>query len=112
VNEKEEGERTVSVVTIPVDVGEDRRLVIEVPPDVPVGPADVVIVPRTGKRTTTNPAREAARAKLRAAGLLSTNIYAPKDAVVLTDEELLRVGRLAPGARPSEELIDEDRGTY
>jgi hypothetical protein len=99
-------------VMISVEVGEDRRLVIDVPPDVPLGPADVVIVPRNGKRATTNPAREAARAKLRAAGLLSTNIYAPKDAIVLTDEELMRVGRLAPGARPSEELIDEDRGIY
>lgn len=34
----------MSVIPIPVEVGEDRRLVIEVPPDVPVGPADVLIL--------------------------------------------------------------------
>jgi hypothetical protein len=100
-------------VMIPVEVGEDRRLVIDVPPEVPIGPADVVIVPRPhGQKATTNPAREAARAKLRAAGFLSTSIQAPENAVALSDEDLLRRGRLAPGARPSEELIDEDRGLY
>ena len=102
----------MDTVMIPVEVGEDRRLVIDVPPEVPIGPADVVIVPRNGRQATTNPAREAARAKLRDAGFLSTSIHAPANAVALSDEELMRLGQLAPGARPSEELIDEDRGLY
>jgi hypothetical protein len=103
----------MDTVMIPVEVGEDRRLVIDVPPVVPIGPADVVIVPRPdGQKATTNPAREEARAKLRAAGALSTIRYAPADARPLSDEELMRIGQLAPGARPSEELIDEDRGAY
>lgn len=97
---------------IPVLVGEDRRLVIDVPPNVPVGPADVVIVPRNGRRTRTTLAREVARAKLRAAGALSTIVYAPADTRPTTEDELLRLGQLAPGARPSEELIDEGRGIY
>lgn len=30
----------------------------------------------------------------------------------LTGEELLRIGTMPPGTRPSEELINEDRGEY
>jgi hypothetical protein len=56
--------------------------------------------------------REQARAKLLAAGFLVTDIRAPLGTLPLTPEERLRIGTLPPGARPSEELIDEDRGAY
>jgi hypothetical protein len=59
-----------------------------------------------------NPAREAARAKLSAAGALVTHFDIPEDAVPLSPEELLRLGTMPPGARGSEELIDEDRGEW
>jgi hypothetical protein len=38
--------------------------------------------------------------------------YAIMDAIIIntTLEELLKIGKMRPGARPSEELIDEDRG--
>lgn len=103
----------MDAVTIPVVVGADRRLVIDLPPSTPLGPADVVILPRpSGARELANPTREAARATLRAAGFLTADIRAPEGTVPLSDAELARLGQLAPGARPSEALIDEDRGRY
>lgn len=54
--------------------------------------------------------REEARAKLRAAGVLATDLQIPADAAPATDEELEQLGKMRPGARPSEELIAEDRG--
>jgi predicted DNA-binding antitoxin AbrB/MazE fold protein len=50
-------------------------------------------------------------ARLRAAGLL-LEIDVPEDAVELTPEERADVGRRFLGDRPSEALIDEDRGLY
>jgi hypothetical protein len=103
----------MEVITLSVDVGEDRRLIIELPSDVPVGPADVIIKPH-GKEAVEpeNPAREAARAKLLAVGRLVIDFGIPDDIEPISDEELEELGRLAPGARSSEELVDEDRGTY
>jgi hypothetical protein len=57
-----------------------------------------------------NAERSAIRAKLKAAGYLSTAQYAPEGAQPLSDEELARIGTLPPGARSSEELVAEDRG--
>jgi hypothetical protein len=104
----------MDAIRIPVVVGEDRRLVIDLPAEVPVGPVELVIRPleQQNSGSPANPAREAARAKLLAAGFLVTNIRAPEGTVPLSNEELERLGRLLAGARPSEELIDEDRGTY
>ena len=110
----------MNAVTVPVVIGEDRRLVIELPDSTPVGPAevDVIIRPRADGAArvddpeVVNPAREAARAKLLAAGVLNTSIHAPVGTVPVSDEELERLGQLSPGARPSEELVDEDRGLY
>jgi hypothetical protein len=103
----------MDAITISVVVGADRRLVIDLPPSTPLGPADVVILPRTrGAPELANPTREAARAKLLTAGFLSGDIHAPEGATPLSDNELARLGQLAAGARPSEALIDEDRGTY
>jgi hypothetical protein len=59
-----------------------------------------------------NPAREAARAKLLAAGALVTQFDVPEGAVRLTVEERLRMGTLRPGARSSLDLINEDRGEW
>jgi predicted DNA-binding antitoxin AbrB/MazE fold protein len=50
-------------------------------------------------------------ARLRSAGFLM-ELDLPADAVELTPEERERIGRLFVGDRPSESLIDEDRGLY
>ena len=99
-------------ITIPIVIGEDRRLNIQLPAEVPVGPAELVVKPREDSASFMNPAREAARAKLLAAGLLSTAHVAPKDAVRLSDEELQRLGTLPPGSASLDDMINEDRGPY
>ena len=98
-------------ITIEAEVGRDHRLVDALPPEVPVGRVKLVIepVPAPSKRSLT---REEARAKLLAAGKLVTDLRAPEGTVALTPEERLRIGQLPPDTRPSEELIDEDRGEY
>lgn len=103
----------MGAVTIPVVVGADRRLVIDLPDSTPVGPADVVILSRTsGESGTENPARDAARAKLLAADFLVTDVRVPEGTRALSDKDIARLGRLAPSARPSEALVNEDRGAY
>src|SRR5437879_893346 len=107
------GVENMDAITFSVEVGEDRRLVIELPADVPIGPADVIVKPRTKESVEPeNPARDAARAKLLAAGRLVVNFGIPEDIEPISEEELEELGHLAPGARSSEELVDEDRGTY
>jgi len=112
----------MEAITIPVIVDENRRVILKLPDSTPIGLADLEIVvhPKaetanganeTGQAAPANPAREAARIKLAAAGYLSS-IRAPADAVPLSDEEIARIGWLPPRARPSEELIDEDRGPH
>jgi len=75
--------------------------------------ADLVIVPReTITADSENPARQRARAKLEAAGILATDFRVPDGVIALSEEDIAKLGQLTPGARPSEELIDEDRGLY
>ena len=103
----------MDAIMLSVEIGEDRRLIIDLPADTPVGQADLIIKPH-GETVaqSNNPAREAIRAKLLAAGKLVTDIHAPEGTVLLTLAERQRIGQLTPGARSSEQLIDEDRGLY
>jgi predicted DNA-binding antitoxin AbrB/MazE fold protein len=50
-------------------------------------------------------------ARLRSAGLLA-DVDESEDAAELSPEERARIGLLFVGERPSEDLIDEDRGLY
>jgi hypothetical protein len=106
--------KDMDAITIEAEVGQDHRLVQPLPPEVPVGRVKLIIQPveepsSPAKKPLT---REEARAILLAAGKLVTDLHAPEGTVALTPEEILRIGQLPPGARPSEELIDEDRGLY
>jgi hypothetical protein len=56
--------------------------------------------------------RDAARAKLQAAGLLATELGIPDNLEPVPDDELEHLGQMKPDARPSEQLVDEDRVTY
>lgn len=94
-------------VTLSATVGEDRRLVIDLPDEIPPGEVEVVVRPKRDTMT-----REEARRLLAEAGLLSTWHKAPPGTKPLTPEERMEIGKMPPGARPSEELIDEDRGEY
>ncbi len=100
----------MDAIIISTTLGEDRRLVIDLPPDTPVGPLEVTIRPAAEPKKPLT--RAEARARLEAAGKLSTTTHAPEGAKPLSAEEIFRIGKLPPGARPSEELIDEDRGPH
>ncbi len=101
------------IIVLSAVIGEDRKLVIELPPDAPTGPVELTVrSTRAEYKPPYNLAREAARAKLLAAGALSTAHEAPAGAVAMTVEERIRIGTLPPGARSSDELINEDRGEY
>jgi hypothetical protein len=92
-------------ITLSAVISEDHHLSIELPDDSLVGEVKLVIYPAE----PTNSGREAARAKLAAAGLLGQAHLLPAGIYEPTEEELLAAGTLPPGARPTHELIAEDR---
>jgi hypothetical protein len=102
-------------ITLSVMIGEDRRLVIDLPPEIPTGEVEITIHPKVeetpvqSKRSLTP---EEARDILRKAGVLDESIKAPEGYVPLSPEELLKLGTLPHDARSSLDLINEDRGEY
>jgi hypothetical protein len=91
-------------------VTEDHKLIVDVPDDVPPGLVYLKIrIPPSSEIDADNPARAAARAKLAAVGLLSSTHELPLGTRIPTDAKVEAAGELPPGARPSEELINEDR---
>ncbi len=108
----------MDAITLSARVTEDHRLIVDLPPEIPAGPVELVVRPLDVKPAGAPAAqrsgltREQARARLLAAGALSTAWHAPRGTVPLSQEEMDRIGRLLAGSRLSSELIDEDRGTY
>lgn len=106
-------------ITIETVINEDRKLTINLPPDVPIGQVEVEVVVRPVSHVDEDTALaawraeyERLRAKLAAAGALSTIWKAPEGTVELTEEELWELGQMPPGAPSSEQLVREDRGEY
>ncbi|HEX2621802.1 MAG TPA: hypothetical protein VHL11_16710 [Phototrophicaceae bacterium] len=105
-------------LNLTVTVGEDRRLIVDLPPDIPTGELEITIrsipSPETGRELT----RDEIRARFQAAGLLRTDFSLFDEELSeieddeISHEELEGLGKMPPGTRPSEELIDEDRGEY
>lgn len=97
------------VTTVIVD--EKRRIMIDLPDDMPTGPIEITARPLADLETRPEPlTREWVRAKLIAAGLVDTDArYAPDDAEELSEEEEEELGRLLAGPRPVEDYINEDR---
>ncbi|MDX1995451.1 MAG: hypothetical protein SF029_23915 [bacterium] len=97
-------------VRISGQITEDKKLIVDIPDDLPAGPVELVIRPLEQPTAgVENPAREAARARLAAAGALSTAHHLKEPFVVPTEEELLEAGTLPSDARPSEDIIRELR---
>lgn len=92
-------------------ITEDRRLIVDLPDDLPAGEVEVEVVLPSNSEPSTNAARERARSKLAAAGKLSTVWIAPPETQMPTEEELIELGTVAPG-KPVDQLIDEDRGQF
>lgn len=91
-------------------VDKNGQLTVKVPDNILPGPINIIIqAPDAADKVVTNPAWEAARTKLAAAGLLSSAHRMPPHTHIPTDEEVRAAGILPPNARPSEDLISEDR---
>jgi len=98
----------MDAITLSVEIKEDRQITIQLPPEVPLGTATLVLLPRTDESSSImNPAREAARAKLLTAGFLKIPSI-PSDVEELSDDQLPLA--LPPGSPSLDEMIDEDRG--
>lgn len=103
----------MDTIILSARIGADRRLVVELPPDAPVGEVEVTIRSLTpALEISESLTREQARERLQSAGILSTIHRAPSDAKPLTLEERRQIGQMPSDAQPSEALIDEDRGGY
>ena len=103
-------------VRINAVIGDDRKLTIQLPDNVPPGEVEVVIRSNESTASTEkmpiNAARGAARLKLSALGALVTDFDVPANANRLSVEERMRIGTLPDNARSSLDLIDEDRGEW
>jgi len=100
----------MDAITLDAVVGEDRRLVVELPANVPVGPVKLVIQPVEQAAGEPPLTLETARARLAAAGRLSTSHHPPAGTVPLSAEERERLSKLFAGPRSVLDLINEDRG--
>ena len=101
----------MDTITLFAQIGQDHRLVLQLPPDMPLGQVEVTIrLSEPSDLPIVNLIRQAAREKLLAAGRLVTDIHASNDTVLLSDEELRHL-IIRPIDTPSlDEMIDEDRG--
>lgn len=93
-------------------VNENHELIVTLPDDIPVGPVELVLQPIKSSEAANE--RETILAQLRAAGILvkPEDLGIPADLEYVSDEELLELGVLPPGAPTSDQLINEDRGPY
>lgn len=96
----------MDAIKLTVNIPEDRKLVIELPSDLPVGKAEITVQPLP-KATNVAELRE----RLIAAGLITVE---PDDPDLLgferlPDEELHKLTRLKPAAKSLDEIISEDR---
>ena len=98
----------MDIITLSVQIPADHHLVLDLPVDTPVGQAELIIKPHSDQPLP-NPAREAARAKLLAAGKLLTGQVAPEGAIRSSKNEHQRLIALFGQGPSSDMLIDEDR---
>ena len=104
----------MTIIRLSAVVNEKHELIVTLPDDVPVGPVELVLHPVVAPNEVEEPLteRERIRAQLMAAGVL----VKPEDLGIepsvksLSLEERLKIGRMPLGARPVEDLVDEDRG--
>lgn len=104
-------------IVIQAVVGEDHRLIIDLPPDMPTGSVTVTVAPTEAEAVIpaepspaayVNPERERLRAILLAAGKLGTAHYV-EDIIYPADDEWMNAGKMPPGTSSSEETLRELR---
>lgn len=94
-------------------VDEQHNLIIQLPDDMPTGQVEVIVrsLEQEPPPAPTQPlTREAARAKLLAAGRLSTGWHEPEGFVPLTEAELWEIGQRDHDTRTSLDYIREVTG--
>ena len=102
-----------SPIKVTAVVGEDRRLVIDLPSDAPTGRVTVVVTTNEEPVNLLSPQghieRERVRTKLMTANALST-ANEVEVVTLLNDDEWLKAGLMPPGTSSSEETLRELRG--
>jgi hypothetical protein len=92
-------------------LGQDRKLTIELPPEIPPGPVELVVRSQI-EQATVELTYEQVREQLRQAGILAEPDADVSNIVPLSDEEILELGRPLFPTKPSHEQIIEDRGEW
>ena len=95
----------MNAVIITVTVDEKRQITIDVPQDIPVGTTLTLTLEAPSELKSINDVR----ALLTKAGKLAEADVAEEEEN-LSDEELVELGRLLPGAPSILDLVNEDRG--
>lgn len=98
-------------ITITAIVDEKRRIMIDLPDNVPTGTVKITVETVVeDELSDPKTRREQLIAKLNAAGIaVSNDKYAPPDAVPLSQAERERIGRQLAAGKSSLELINEER---
>jgi hypothetical protein len=112
----------MDTITIKITVDKSRRVTIDIPDELPLGELELTLrpitngepsAPESGQPVTADTlTREEVRRRLKAAGLLSDETYAPPDAVELSDDDELELGRLMAQGTSILDIVNEDRGEY
>jgi hypothetical protein len=93
-------------------IGEDRQLKVTLPDEIPSGPVELtILVPESHTTSTHTDQLDLLRRRLEAHGHIQ-GVRLPTPTVnptLLTDKQLMELGTLPPHAKPSHELINEDR---
>ncbi|MAS36667.1 MAG: hypothetical protein CL610_21865 [Anaerolineaceae bacterium] len=91
-----------------VHVDEKRRVVIDLPEDIPTGPLELEVMVHLPAESVLT--RDTVRDRLSSAGLIDpSGPYVPAEAQELSAEERLRIGRALAGDKTVQQLIDEER---
>lgn len=102
-------------IKLTATIGEDRRLVIDLPKNTPLGEVDIEIEvksssAREGSLDSGHLTPEHAREVMRKAGVLS--LYAVPDIQPLSEDEILALGTPTKDSPSTLDLINEDRGAW
>lgn len=113
----------MDAIKMSVHIGEDKKLIVDLPSDIPTGTVDILILPiekssinvtkkvSSKKLLTWAKQREQMRKKLIRVQPKSQPYPIPKGYFPLSDEERMRLAILPSGIQPTDVIIDEDRGT-
>ena len=102
-------------ITLNVNVGKERKLIIDLPDDVPEGLLKITIEsPEPSPSEDAKITREELQAQLAAAGLLANlaDWEIPDDLGSSTEEDLEELDRLITSPLNVDAFLDEERGEY